>query len=53
MKDQNKILKQINEFLKISAGLDRLIFFVLTFSLLCHIATCLWVVCASMLKTSD
>ena len=48
MKDQNTSSKSINDYLNIKSGYDRLIFFVLIFVLLCHIATCLWVVTASI-----
>ena len=48
MKEQNKILKYINDYLKITSGLDRLFFFTLIFMLLTHIATCLWIVVAAM-----
>lgn len=46
MREQNKILKFVNDLLKISSGIDRLFYFILIFCLLCHIATCLWIVVA-------
>jgi hypothetical protein len=53
MKEQNKILKYINDYLKITSGLDRLLFFVFIFVILTHIATCLWIVVASMNKVDN
>ena len=39
--------------MKITSGLDRLVFFVLIFMLLTHIATCLWIVVASMNQSAE
>ena len=43
IKERSKILRYLNEFLKISMGVDRLVFFTMIFFILCHIISCLWV----------
>lgn len=48
MKEKSKLLKYINEFLKISLGFERLFFFILIFFILTHICTCLWLIIASL-----
>jgi hypothetical protein len=48
MKEKSKLLKYINEFLKIGLSFERLFFFLLVFIILCHISTCLWVMIASL-----
>jgi hypothetical protein len=47
MKEKSKLLKYINEFLKVGLSFERLFFFLLIFIILCHISTCLWVMIAS------
>lgn len=42
VKDRNKLVKYLNEILKIGIGIERLSFFVLIFIILCHINACLW-----------
>ena len=42
VKEKNKLVKFLNEKLKISVGLERFFFFVLLFLTLCHIVSCLW-----------
>ena len=49
MKEKSKLLRYINEFLKIGLGFERLFFFVLIFFLLCHIASCLWLIIAAII----
>ena len=53
MKEQNKILKYINKGLNIQSGYDRMIFFVFIFILLCHIATCLWIMTATIMSEEE
>ena len=48
MKDKNKLMKIFTEYLKIGVGLERLVFFVLIFSIACHVGTCLWLIIASI-----
>ena len=42
VKDRNKFVKYLNEVLKIGIGFERLLFLMLIFLVLCHIAACLW-----------
>ena len=42
VKERNKLVKYLNEILKIGIGFERLIFFILMFVTLCHIVACLW-----------
>ena len=42
VREKNKIVKFLNEKLKISVGFERLVLFVLLFTILCHIVSCLW-----------
>ena len=42
-RDRKKIVKNIDKVLKISAGVERLYFFVVIFFLFNHIISCLWV----------
>jgi hypothetical protein len=46
MKEKSKLLKYINEFLKVGLSFERLFFFMLVFIILSHISTCLWVLVA-------
>ena len=46
MKEKSKLLKYINDILKIGLGFERLFFFILIFLILCHICACLWVIIA-------
>ena len=41
-KEKSKLVKFLNEKLKISVGFERLLFFILLFTVLCHIVSCLW-----------
>ena len=41
-KEKGRLIKFLNEKLKISVGFERLLFFILLFVILCHIAACLW-----------
>jgi len=43
IRDRNRLLRYITEFLKVGLGFERLFFFVLIFVLLVHIACCLFV----------
>ena len=42
VKEKSKIGKFLNEKLRIGVGFERLLFFVLLFTILCHIVACLW-----------
>ena len=43
VKERSKLLKYVQELMKIGIGFERLFFFVLIFLILCHIVSCLWV----------
>ena len=42
VKERNKLVKYLNEVLKIGIGFERLLFLMLIFLILCHIACCIW-----------
>ena len=42
VRDRNRLLRYITEFLRVGLGFERLFFFVLIFVLLVHIASCLF-----------
>ena len=46
LKAKNKLLKYANDWLKISAGFERLFIFAVGFLMMCHIGSCLWVMIA-------
>ena len=48
LKQKNKFIKYLKKVLKISAGLERLLFFLLFFLLICHIVSCLWIFSARL-----
>lgn len=48
MKQQSKLMRYLNELLKIGIGFERLIFFGIIFFLLCHISACLWIIIAAL-----
>ena len=48
IKERNKIVKYINDFLKVSVAFERLFFFLLVFSLIIHIVSCFWVMVAKL-----
>ena len=47
IKERNTISKYLNEVLKLSVALERLVFFCFIFVVLVHITACLWVILAS------
>jgi len=47
LKERNKLMSFVGEYLKISAGVERLTIFLIVFVLLCHIVTSLWVIIAT------
>lgn len=53
MKEKSKLLKYIHEYLQIGLGFERLFFFVVIFFLLCHIASCLWLIIASLIADEE
>jgi len=44
MKERSKLLKYLNEILKIGLGFERLVFFIILFFILAHIVACIWVI---------
>ncbi len=44
VKERNTISKYLNEVLKVSVALERLVFFCFIFMMLVHIVTCFWVI---------
>jgi hypothetical protein len=42
VKERSKLVKYLNEVLKIGVGFERLLFLLLIFFILCHINTCIW-----------
>jgi hypothetical protein len=42
VKDRNKLIKYLDEILKIGVGFERLMFMMLIFLVFQHIAACLW-----------
>jgi len=42
VKERNKLVKYLNEVLKIGIGFERLLFLMLIFLVMCHITACLW-----------
>lgn len=43
VKERNKLVKYLNEILKIGVGFERLMFMMLIFLVLQHVAACVWV----------
>lgn len=48
VKERNKLVKYLQEVLKIGVGFERLLFFFLIFITLCHIVACLWIFSARL-----
>ncbi len=48
VKERNKLISYLNEAFKLSAGVERLVFFAFLFLLLSHISGCLWVLIAKI-----
>ena len=48
VKERNTLIKYVNEVFKISAGFERLIFFIILCVVVCHIASCFWVILARL-----
>jgi hypothetical protein len=42
VKERNTLIKYVNDLLKLSAGFERLIFFVIISIVLIHICGCFW-----------
>ena len=48
IRERSKLMKYVEEILKIGIGFQRLCFFMLYFTLFCHVISCLWVMSASL-----
>lgn len=46
MKSGSKLGEYFKKFFKVANGLERILLFVFGFTLLCHIISCLWAICA-------
>jgi hypothetical protein len=44
VKERSKLLKYLNEILKIGLGFERLVFFIIIFFIIAHFLTCIWVI---------
>ena len=53
VKDRSKILKYVNELMKVGVGFERLFFFIMLFLMMSHIVSCLWVLTATINETKD
>lgn len=48
MKEKTNLMKYIKDIIKVSIGLERLVFFLIVFLVICHIGTCLWITIAAL-----
>ena len=46
IKEKSKLMKYLNQFLKVGLSFERLFFFLMIFLMMCHIGACLWVMIA-------
>jgi Ion transport protein len=53
IKERNTISKYLNEVLKLSVALERLVFFCFMFMILVHITACFWVILSSFEDNED
>jgi hypothetical protein len=42
VKERNILIRYLNDIFKVKAGMERIIYVLFLFILLCHIASCLW-----------
>jgi len=47
-KERSKLVKYVQEFLKIGIGFERLIIFLFSLIVMCHVVSCLWVLTAQL-----
>ena len=48
VRERNMFLRHLNDVMKISASLERLIAFIFVFVIMCHINACLWYLVAKI-----
>lgn len=53
IKERNTISKYLNEVLKLSVALERLVFFAFLFVILVHITACFWIILATFEDSDD
>jgi hypothetical protein len=53
VKERSKLLKYLNDILKIGLGFERLVFFVMIFFIMAHIVSCVWVIVAQLNAITD
>ena len=53
IKERNNLIKHVNEVLRLKAGFERLIFFIIMSVVLCHITCCFWVILANLSQDTD
>ena len=53
VKDRSKILKYLNDFLKIGLGFERIFFFMIIYLILLHVMTCVFVIAGQMRDIID
>ena len=53
IKQRATLIKYVKEGFKLSAGFERLIFFVILSVVLCHICCCFWVIIANLSPDTD
>ena len=47
-KERNTLIKHLNDIFKLGQGVERLVYFIFVFLLMCHITSCLFYLCAKM-----
>lgn len=53
VKERQMLIKYVNEVLRLNAGFERLIFFLIMSIVVCHICCCFWVILANLYKDSE
>lgn len=53
VKERSKILKYLNDFLKIGLGFERIFFFMIIYLILLHVMTCVFVIAGQMRDIID
>lgn len=53
IKNQQRLMKYMNEYLRIGIGFERIFFFLLIFFIACHIVACLFIACAQFYNDDD
>ena len=48
VKERNKLIRYLNEWFKLRAGIERFIFSILSIFIFCHIMACIWFLIAEL-----